>query len=123
VKTDPRHRVKPGSSVLRSRLAEIEAESVRVRVEVERAKKLVKLAERGTDEAKPVATRIEDLLMANYDMGFTPAEVVEIVHASEDAVRKALHRLLQRGRIERHEHGVYAINAWDRARREREEDR
>lgn len=51
--------------------------------------------------------RIEALLHENPDIEFSPAEIMEAVHASEEAVRKALQRLQDAGYIKRSRHARY----------------
>lgn len=75
--------------------------------------RLVTIAEHQPELTKPVTDRIYDMLRANFEWSFSPSEIMEAVHAGEDAVRKALQRLVTRGVIEHLGHGAYRINAWE----------
>lgn len=98
----------PTAATFRSRLDELTAQ-------YERLKRLVAICEASSDAtpAKPVSDRIYDLLRGNRDMSFSPAEIMECIHAREnhiEAVRKALQRLCDRGMIVRIGHASYRIN-------------
>jgi hypothetical protein len=87
---------------MRARLAKVQAEA-------EALKRLVAIAEHEPELAKPATERIHDMLRANFAWSFSPAEIMEAVHAGEEAVRKALQRLVARGLIERKGHATYSI--------------
>jgi hypothetical protein len=91
---------------LRARLAKAEAEVAAI-------KRLVTIAEHQPELNKPVTDRIHDMLRANHEWAFSPAEIMEAVRAGEEAVRKALQRLAGRGQIDRVGHGAYRLNAWE----------
>lgn len=97
---------KPDGASLRARLAKVQAEA-------EALKRLVAIAEHEPELAKPVTDRIYDMLHANFEWSFSPAEIMEAVHASEEAVRKALQRLVARGLIEWKGHAAYGISTWE----------
>jgi hypothetical protein len=97
---------KSDGASLRARLARVEAEA-------EALKRLVVLAEHKPELTKPVTDRIYDMLRANHEWAFSPAEIMEAVHAGEEAVRKALQRLMARGLIEWKGHAAYRVGSWE----------
>lgn len=81
--------------------------------EAEALKRLVAIAEHEPALTKPVTDRIYDMLRSNFEWSFSPAEIMEAVHAGEEAVRKALQRLVARGLIEWKGHAAYGVSAWE----------
>lgn len=62
----------------------------RAQAEVDLVTKLITIANHEPEISKTAAERIFDLLHANWEWSFSPAEIREAVHVSEPAVRKAL---------------------------------
>jgi hypothetical protein len=104
------------STALRTRLKELEdrIQAMRETLNIDRVERLVQISETNTTTAgKPISDRIHDLLRSNPDMSFSPAEIMECIHASEEnaeAIKKALQRLCARDVITWVGHAEYKIN-------------
>jgi hypothetical protein len=101
----------PVTPSIRARLEELRSRLG----EVHRLERLAQIVDTNNTSGKPISDRIYDLLRANPDMTFSPAEIMECIHVREDrveAVRKALQRLSspERGAIQRIGHAEYRIN-------------
>jgi hypothetical protein len=101
----------PAAASISARLEELRARSLEA--EITRLERLQTIVETNTRTGKPVTDRIYDLLRSNPDVSFSPAEIMECIHAPAEhveAVRKALQRLCGRDAIVRVGHAEYRIN-------------
>lgn len=72
--------------------------------------RLTAVTEHRPDPSKSVGSCIQDFLRANSEWSFSPSEIMVAVHVREEAVRKALQRLVARGLIEWRGHAAYGAS-------------